>query len=138
MNRLLTTMLAVAVCVSVGCGGGSSSVGASTTGPTAPTQAPPSSEAPAGCSDLSDERRPAISIEDFKFVPKCFITTAGSALTVDNADSATHTFTVIDTEIDATILAGGAFHKGSEGLAAGEYPFFCRIHPFMKGSLTVV
>jgi plastocyanin len=136
MGRYLTVVLSFVLVASVACGDSGGSTAGGTTGPSVSTPAS-TSNAPV-CDDLSGEARPRISIKNYKFSPKCFTVTSGSALNVDNTDPATHTFTVVGTSIDSTIQGGGAFHKGSEGLAAGEYTFYCRIHPSMKGSFTVV
>ena len=138
MRRCLIVMLTLTTVAGAACSKASEVAG----GPTetaSPTMSPSADGEPASdCEDLTNEARPTITIKIFKFVPRCFSTAAGAQLTVQNLDSTTHTFTVIDTQIDATILGGGAFHKGSEGLVAGDYAYFCRIHPSMKGTFKVV
>ena len=138
LGRYLMVVLSIALVAGVACGESSGSTAGGTTGPSVSAPASSSGAPAPGCDDLSGEARPRIAITNFKFSPKCFTTASGSTLTVENMDSTTHTFTVVGTSIDGTIQDGGAFHKGSEGLAAGEYKFYCRIHPFMTGSFTVV
>ncbi len=64
----------------------------------------------------------------------------GERIIVKNEDSVTHTFT-------ATGSAAGKFNSGPivpgqsrsvvAPAAAGSYPYFCTIHQFMTGVLTV-
>jgi plastocyanin len=60
---------------------------------------------------------------------------AGTALTVTNSDSVTHTFTSADGGVDAKVAGGGSaqvtFAK------AGTFTVVCKIHGSMKASVTV-
>ncbi len=137
MRRAIAAVLSLGL-GGVACSASSVVIGSPTPASTpAPSVSVPGEPAPV-CDDLTDEARFTITIEDFKFAPRCLVTTAGSRVSVANKDPSTHTFTVIGTDIDATILFGGAFHRGTEGLAPGDYEFFCALHPSMKGTLTVV
>jgi len=70
----------------------------------------------------------------------------GDAVTVVNDDNAPHTATngagpedstsgkLFDTSL---IMAGKSAKIDTSTLDAGDYPFHCTVHPFMKGTLTV-
>jgi cytochrome c oxidase subunit II len=70
----------------------------------------------------------------------------GDTIAVDNEDSAPHTVTngkdatdpnmgkLFDTSI---INAGDSGEIVTADLQPGEYPFFCSVHPYMTGSMTV-
>ena len=79
---------------------------------------------------------PTIEIKEFKYGPPMLSVPAGTTLTWVNHDEEPHTVT----------SATGAF--GSAGLVnddtfaqtftkPGTYQYFCKIHPFMKGTVVV-
>jgi len=70
----------------------------------------------------------------------------GETVTVVNNDNAPHTATngvdasdpTAGKSFDTSLIMAGASAKiDTSTLAAGEYPFHCTVHPFMKGKLTV-
>jgi plastocyanin len=77
-----------------------------------------------------------ITAVDFAFSPNTFEVASGETITVANADSTDHTFTVTDTDVDVA-LAPGATEETTIDLDAGDYDFVCKIHPDMTGTLTV-
>lgn len=76
-----------------------------------------------------------ITIQGFAFGDPITVD-AGEEVTVVNADSTAHTWTSTDGLFDSGSLSSGASfnHTFDE---AGEYTFFCGIHPQMTGSITV-
>ena len=79
---------------------------------------------------------PTIEIKEFKYGPPTLSVPAGTTLRWVNHDEEPHTVTSVT----------GAF--GSEGLVnddtfvqtftkPGTYQYFCKIHPFMKGTVVV-
>lgn len=107
------------------------------------TPSSPVAASPAGCTDatatdLSSDNPFTITIVDFEFRPDCFSAASASSITIENQGSVTHTFTIDDTQVDASIEAGTTFNGESAGLAAGTYAFHCRIHPQMTGTVIVV
>jgi plastocyanin len=76
-----------------------------------------------------------ISMVDFAFTGATAVA-VGDTVTVTNEDSVAHTWTAVGGEFDSGSLAGGdSFeHTFDE---AGEYDFFCSVHPDMTGSITV-
>ncbi len=76
------------------------------------------------------------SIADFTFAPGQISVQVGTTVTWTNKDATIHTVSAVN----------GAFDSGSvnekktfqfTALQAGVFTYFCRIHPFMKGTLTV-
>jgi cytochrome c oxidase subunit 2 len=78
--------------------------------------------------------------------PDSITVKAGDTIAVDNEDSTPHTVTngkdatdpnmgkLFDTSI---INAGDSGEVVTTDLKPGEYPFFCSVHPYMTGSMTV-
>ncbi len=75
-----------------------------------------------------------ITIKDFGF--SVGAAAAGQPITVTNNDGPTHTVTFDDGSKDIE-LAGGGQSITVTVESAGTYAFHCKIHPSMKGSLTV-
>jgi plastocyanin len=114
------------------------------TGNTAPSPAPagsaPAASAPAagggGCTTSSEAGGVSAGIENFAFTPAEVTASVGETITWTNADSAAHTVTLDDGACDTGNIAQNA----SAGLvfdAAGSYPFHCKIHPNMTGTITI-
>jgi plastocyanin len=60
----------------------------------------------------------------------------GASVTVTNEDTVGHTWTSVDNDFDSGTLARGeSFEFTFE--EAGEYEYFCSIHPQMEGTITV-
>ena len=76
-----------------------------------------------------------LTTKDIAFHPTCFSVSSGSTISIQNQDSVTHTFTLTDGSIDVTI-AGGTTGQAMAP-AAGTYPFHCKIHSKMTGTLIV-
>jgi plastocyanin len=78
--------------------------------------------------------------------PDSLTVKVGDTIAVDNEDSTPHTVTngkdatdpnmgkLFDTSI---INAGDSSEIVTTDLKPGEYPFFCSVHPYMTGSMTV-
>ena len=119
----------------------------SSSGATAAPSAAPSAEAPAAttappaggtaaCSQTSDAGQVAVAIEGFKFGPAEVKAKAGEIIAFTNADSASHTATLDDGSCSTGTISSGK----ADGLvfsAVGTYPFHCKIHPSMKGTITI-
>lgn len=76
-----------------------------------------------------------ITIEDFNF-SGAETATVGDTVTITNEDSVGHTWTAVDGDFDSgTIAEGETFEFTFD--EAGEFDYFCSIHPQMEGTITV-
>lgn len=111
--------------------GCSSSAGkASPSSPASATSVAPSTPAAAA--------GPQIAISNFAFSPVNLTVHPGQTVTVTNRDAAAHTLT----STTGAVFDTGTIKPGATGTLtapgkAGSYPYFCSIHQFMRGTLTV-
>ncbi|MEX0755557.1 MAG: cupredoxin domain-containing protein [Actinomycetota bacterium] len=77
-----------------------------------------------------------IVAEGLAFSPTSLTIASGTQIEVDNEDSTEHTFTIDGTAIDED-LAADTDVQVTIDLEAGDYDWFCKIHPSMTGTLTV-
>jgi plastocyanin len=137
-RRPLVTLAAGAVLVLAAC-----SSGGATTAPTAPaapsaqaTAEPSQAAGGAPCSESAAAGEIAVAIEGFAFNPADITASVGQTITFTNGDSAPHTATLDDGSCSTPNIGNG----GSDGLTfttAGTYPFHCKVHPNMKGTITI-
>jgi len=76
-----------------------------------------------------------ITIVDFAFSGPS-TAAVGDTVTVTNEDSIGHTWTAVDGEFNSGSLAEGETFDFTFD-EAGEFDFFCSVHPDMQGSITV-
>ena len=76
------------------------------------------------------------------FLPSTAIVDVGGVVIMSNTDTAAHTFTSgtpgdgPDGNFDTSLLmAGNSFEWNPD--TVGEYPYFCMVHPWMIGTITV-
>jgi plastocyanin len=118
-----------------------SSSAASTAPSAAPVEASAAASAPAAggtatCSQSADAGQVAVEIKGFKFGPPDIQAATGQIIAFANGDSAPHTATLDDGTCSTGTIDSGA----SDGLVfnvAGTYPFHCKIHSSMKGTITI-
>ena len=138
-RRALVGLATFAVLLLAAC-----SSSAATTAPSAAASAAPppaasaSAAAPAAaaCTESAAAGQVAVAIKDFAFGPAAITAKVGQIITFTNGDSAPHTATLDD----GTCTTGTISPGSSDGLmfsAAGTYPFHCKIHSTMKGTITV-
>jgi plastocyanin len=89
----------------------------------------------AGCSSTPHVAVEA-SIHGFTFEPSSVTVKAGEAVRFTNHDSAEHSITADSGGFDEEAEGGGGTAIVSVG-EAGTYPFHCRYHPQMHGTLVV-
>lgn len=79
-----------------------------------------------------------ITIKDFTFGPADLTVRPGAKVTVVNEDSTAHTVTATGAKpFDTGTIGPGRTATFTAPSKTGGYPYFCTIHPSMKGSLTV-
>jgi plastocyanin len=77
-----------------------------------------------------------VTIKDFKFGPASASVHVGDTITWTNQDIAPHTATANDGSFDTGNLDQGK--SGSHTFTtAGTFPYICKIHPSMKGTVVV-
>jgi plastocyanin len=82
-----------------------------------------------------------VQIKNFLFSPGAITVAVGTKITFANQDRAPHTATSgpspnADGVFDTGMLAKGR-SKSVTVAKAGTYAYYCAIHPFMKGTVTV-
>lgn len=77
-----------------------------------------------------------IDIRNFAFDPPSQTVKAGSRITFENSDSATHTATADNGGFDTGNLTNGQ-RKTVTLTKPGTFSYHCMIHPFMHGTITV-
>jgi plastocyanin len=116
LGAVLTLALVLAACSS----GGSSS---STSAPTGGSTKPVSSH--------------TITIKNFAFSPQTITVAAGTAVTVTNDDQVAHTVTAMSGGFSTGDIGPGKSKTIIAPTTPGTYSYFCSIHQYMTGHLTV-
>jgi plastocyanin len=73
---------------------------------------------------------------NFAFSPKTMTIKVGTAVTFQNEDSATHTFTADRGAFDSGPVASNQTFRFTFS-SAGSFAFHCKIHSFMTGTIRV-
>ncbi|HUY67091.1 MAG TPA: cupredoxin domain-containing protein [Acidimicrobiales bacterium] len=120
LGAVMTLALVLAACSS---GGSDSSTGASTTAP-----------AGAGANPVSSH---TITIKNFAFSPQTITVAAGTAVTVTNDDQVAHTLTAMSGGFSTGDIGPGQSKTITAPNTPGTYSYFCSIHQYMTGHLTV-
>jgi plastocyanin len=80
---------------------------------------------------------PAVGIADFHFTPATLTIHVGDTVTWTNSGPSGHTATARDGSFNTGQLSRG--HSAAHTFTApGTYAYFCSIHPFMHGTVTVL
>jgi len=77
-----------------------------------------------------------LSIVDRSFRPPSFTIATGGTIEWSNDDGEAHTVTSTDSAFDSGILNSGATFSQTFA-EPGSYPYFCAIHPEMRGTISV-
>jgi plastocyanin len=142
-TRLILVLGTVTMFLVAACSGSASTAAPAASAPAASEPAASAggeSGAPAAgaaCTPSTEAGTVQVKIANFAFDPAEITAKVGDVVTFTNNDSAGHTATS-DTDAACTTdtIANGA--TGSLMFsAAGTYPFHCKIHPNMKGTITV-
>jgi plastocyanin len=89
-----------------------------------------------GESGGGSEATDAVTIVDFAFDPEGATVAAGSTITFTNEDGATHTATADDDSFDTGDLEQGDSAEVTLD-EPGDLSYFCDIHNYMTGTITV-
>lgn len=81
-----------------------------------------------------------VTIKDYKFQPAAITVAPGTTVTWTNKDSVQHTVT---SSQGAPVAFGSELLKQDETFSytfqkTGTYPYYCKPHPYMKGTVYVV
>lgn len=84
----------------------------------------------------ADAPAATVHIQNFKFVPASLKVAPGTVVTFVNDDQEPHTVTATDKSFDSEGLDTN--QKWPHTFAkAGTYSYFCEMHPYMHGTVTV-
>jgi plastocyanin len=119
------------------CGSSASSTNSTTTTPAASA-----STTTAGASSTSAAKGATsidVTIKNFAFSPDKFTVAPGAKIVVTNKDSVAHTLTDMANSklFDTGNVNPGQTKTITAPTKPGTYPFFCAIHNYMTGTLTV-
>ena len=78
----------------------------------------------------------AVAVANFAYAPPSLSVRTGDTVTWTNMDDISHTVSADNDAFDSGVFGHGMTFQLTAG-APGTYTYFCRIHPFMKGTLTV-
>lgn len=131
IDRRLATLALFATLAVAACSGGG---GTAAPSDGAPSEAP-SVAAGGACAPSTAAATVPVKIAGFAF-PATITAKVGDVVGFTNEDGAPHTATLDDGSCTTENLAQGA--TGSLVFSApGSYPFFCKIHPDMTGTIEV-
>lgn len=100
----------------------------------------------AGCGGTKQSGTVTITIKDLRFNPEKVTIAEGTKVRWVNEDTTAHTSTSADFSADATTQPAGAWSSTimDPGQSwertfdtAGDYPYACSIHPYIKGTVEV-
>ncbi len=131
----MTALLTLSACSSAGAST-APSVAAPSQAAASPAPATAAATAAGGpCAPSAAAATVEVTIADFAF-PSTIDAKVGDVIGFTNKDSAPHTATLDDDSCTTDNIAQGA-SAGLTFSAAGDYPFHCRIHPNMVGTIKV-
>jgi plastocyanin len=138
-HRALVGLVVGAVMLLAACSSSGATAAPSAAAPSAAASTAASAPAAGGgaaCSQSASAGQVAVTIKDFAFGPADIQAKVGDVITFTNNDSAPHTASLDD----GSCSTGTISPNSSDGLtftAAGTYPFHCKIHSSMKGTITI-
>ena len=127
---LLSILIFGGLLAVVSCGSSSATTPATT--PTTNTQVKP----PAGGTTGPDFKPAAVTIKDFAFSPETLTVSIGTTVTWTNEDSVSHIINERTLIFDSGMLARGKSYSFTFN-EAGNFEYYCTIHPTMVGHIIV-
>jgi plastocyanin len=141
---ILVLLILITAIIAAGCSGTQQPVeqpASTTPAPSAATTVPPTMTivpTPISQASVSDN---TVTIKDFAFVPQTITVKTGAIVRWENQDSAPHRIIFTDPNGRDTTAESGVLssHQSYSRKfdAAGEFPYYCKIHPSMKGTVVV-
>lgn len=77
-----------------------------------------------------------VKIDNFSFAPATLVVRAGTTVTFENDDDIPHLVVANDGSFRSKALDTGDSYTFIAG-KAGDYPYFCGLHPHMQGTIKV-
>jgi plastocyanin len=141
--RRSLTILAVIAVLAVGACSGSAATPAPSTAPSAAPTAAPATAAPSTAPSAAPASAGGagsgvdVKIKNFTFSPASLDAKVGDKVTWTNGDDVAHTVTFDDAANggSGSLNNGNSFEMTFD--KAGTYAYHCKIHPSMKGTVTV-
>jgi plastocyanin len=146
-RTLLAPLLVAAALAFAACGDDDDETAEPSGGAAAPTETETEAPAEGGGDQSAGDNAPApsgdavraekVEIVEFTYEPDPVTIEAGGKVTWINRDAAPHTATADDGSFDTETLEEGKL-KSETFKQPGTYPYFCEIHPDMRGTVEVV
>jgi plastocyanin len=138
MTRRIAPALGLFAILLAACSGGASTSAAPSEA--APSEAAPSEAAPSAvggaCTPSTDAGTVEVTIQGRAFGPGAVTASVGDVIVWTNKDSVPHTATLDDDSCSTDSLGQDA--SGALTFSApGTYPYHCRIHPDMTGTIEI-
>lgn len=135
LHRHLTGLALVATVALAACSGGAATTAPGAAAPSAAPSAAPTAAIEGACAPTTAAGTVPVTIAGFAF-PATIAAKVGDVVAFTNDDGAPHTATLDDGTCTTENLSQGM--TGSLVFsAAGSYPFHCKIHPAMTGTIEV-
>jgi plastocyanin len=134
-GMVIGVLVGVLALGAAGCGGDDNGGGSASE----TTAAPETTSAPETTAGGGTENEIQLTAAGFAWDKTELEMTAGSEVKVEvtNDDSAPHSFTFEEASVDETVDGGEDASATFTAPAAGEYPFRCKFHASMTGTVTV-
>jgi plastocyanin len=139
---MITRMLAlVALVLLVGsCAGGTAPPPSATASVTAPAAPVPQAATPTAAASppvpAVSATEGSVTVQNFAFQPPQLTIAVGTTVTWTNHDTANHQIALDDGSFTGQSFGQGAITTHAFA-AAGSFPYHCKIHPSMKGTIVV-
>ena len=85
---------------------------------------------------MNAPQQESVDIEDFAYVPGIVEVSEGGTVTWTNLDSVDHTVTAFDDAFDSGTIEPGSSWSYTFAVE-GDYDYYCTLHPYMEGTVSV-
>jgi plastocyanin len=129
VRRSLILLAVIALAGVAACSSSASSAPSAAPASAAASAAPASAGAAGGSED--------VTIQNFAFNPATISVKVGDKITWTNKDNTAHTVTFDDTSLTGSGNVNNGATFSNTFTTAGSFTYHCKIHPTMKGTVTV-